>query len=451
MKLTFFGGAESVTGANYMLESGGVEILIDCGLKQGGTFCELDNFNPFSYDPKKVRAVCITHAHIDHTGRLPQLVRFGFSGKIYSTPPTRDFTELLLLDSEHILRKEAERYKKEPIYSVSDVERVHDLWEGVPYHNSFSVGPFEIEFINAGHILGSASVVIKAEGKTIVFSGDLGNIPTPFIKGTEYITQADYALIESAYGGRIHEDVDKREEIIETMVKKAVKNKGVIMIPAFALERTQEMIYVMNNLVEEKRIPRIPVFIDSPLAIKLTAVYQKYSKNSMYFAESAIEQIKGGDAIFNFPGLSLSLTRHESMAIADITPPKIIIAGSGMSHGGRIIHHEKKYLSDPNNMILLVGYQAEGSLGRKIVNGEKFVKILGEDIPVLAQVESIGGYSAHADQLQLLDWIEKMKQSVKQVFVVQGESDESSILAEKAKRDLGVNATVPKSGQVVEL
>ncbi len=451
MKLTFFGGAESVTGANYMLESGGVKILVDCGLKQGGVFCEIDNFNPFSYNPEEISAVFVTHAHIDHTGRLPQLVKCGFKGRIYSTPPTRDFAEMLLLDSQHILRKEAERSKRETMYDESDVERMRSLWDGIPYRQSFSIGPFEITFINAGHVLGSASVVIKTEGKTIVFSGDLGNIPTPFIKGTEYIENVDYALIESVYGGRVHEGSDSREELIETTIKEVVRDKGVVIIPAFALERTQEMIYLMNNLVEQKRVSRIPVFIDSPLAIKLTAVYQKYSKNPMYFKDETISQIKGGDAIFNFPGLSLCLTRQESMAIASVLPPKIIIAGSGMSHGGRVIHHEKRYLSDPQNAILFVGYQAEGSLGRKILDGEKFVTILGENIPVLAKVKSIGGYSGHADQPQLLQWINAMKDTVKRVFVVQGESNEASELARKAKADLGVYTSVPKSGDVVEL
>jgi len=434
-----------------MLESGDVKILIDCGLRQGGTFCELDNFEPFAYDPKDVTAVLVTHAHIDHTGRLAQLAKYGFKGKVFSTPPTKDFAELLLLDSEHILKKEAERCNKEPIYSASDVERVHSLWEGILYHEHFSIGPFEIEFVNAGHILGSASIIVKAEGKTIVFSGDLGNIPTPFIKGTEYITHADYALIESAYGGRIHEGADVREQTLEKMINEVVRDKGVVMIPAFALERTQEMIYVINDLVENKRIPRVPVFIDSPLAIKLTAVYQKYSRNSWYFSEEVILQIKGGDAIFNFPGLSLSLTRHQSMAIANVPPPKIIIAGSGMSHGGRIVHHEKRYLSNSNNVILLVGYQAQGSLGRKILDGDKFVEILGEEISVLAKVKSIGGYSAHADQPQLLKWLLAMKGSVRRVFVVQGESDEALALSEKANSELGINATVPLTGDVVEL
>ena len=448
-----------VTGANYLLEtegnpsnnSGRSAILIDCGLHQGSNFCEAHNFEPFPYKPDEIDAVFVTHAHIDHIGRLPQLYAAGFRGKVYSTPPTKDFAELLLLDSEHILREEAEQKGKPPIYGIPDVLNLMKFWEGVPYHQKIKVQDLDIEFYDAGHILGSASVLIKAENKKIVFSGDLGNTPAPLIKPTEYLVKADYALIESVYGNRIHEDLSLRKDTIEDLIEEVVKTKGILMIPAFALERSQELLFELNELVEHGRIPKMPIFIDSPLAIKLTAVYQKYSRDPNYFNAESIDLIRGGDAIFNFPGLHMTLTTEESKEINSVPPPKIVIAGSGMSQGGRVIHHERRYLSDPASAILFIGYQANGSLGRRILDGAKAVKILGEEVPVRCRVKAIGGYSAHADQPQLLKWLEPMRSSVKKVFVVQGEEDQSLPLAQKIKDELAVSVEVPEAGESVIL
>ncbi|MDI6821063.1 MAG: MBL fold metallo-hydrolase, partial [Patescibacteria group bacterium] len=425
MKLTFYGGAKSVTGSNYLLESEGKKILIDCGLHQGSSYSEAQNFEPFPYKPEEIEAIFVTHAHIDHIGRLPQFYRAGFRGQIFSTPPTKDFGEFLLLDSEHILYEEARKRKKPPLYEISDVVATMALWHKASYHEKIKVGDFsakggpasgwEVEFFDAGHILGSSSIVVTVEGKRIVFSGDLGNNPSPFINSTEYIENVDYALIESVYGNRIHEDVNKRKEVLEDLIEETVKRGGVFMIPAFALERTQEMIFELNELVENGRIPRAPVFIDSPLAIKLTAVYQKYSENPLYFNSESIRLIKKGDAIFNFPGLRMTLTTEQSKDINNVPSPKIIIAGSGMSNAGRILHHELLYLSDPKSAILIIGYQARGSLGRGLLEGAKTVKIFGETVPVKCKIESISGYSAHADQNQLLKWVEPMRLNVKKV------------------------------------
>ncbi len=451
MKLTFAGGAGTVTGANYLLESGSTLILVDCGLHQGGNFCESSNFSPFIYEPSGVSAVFVTHAHIDHTGRLPQLVKHGFRGTVYSTPPTRDFAELLLLDSEHLLREDALKCNEEPLYSASDVTRLRSLWEGVSYHDPVTVGPFTVEFVNAGHVLGSSSLIVSVEGKRIVFSGDLGNIPAPFITSTEFIEQADYALIESAYGNRVHENLDTRKDELKRDILENIRKKGTLLIPAFALERTQEMLFELNDLIERQQVPKIPVFVDSPLAIKLTAVYQRYSSDPDYFSGDAIKLIRGGDAIFDFPGLTMCLTTEESKAINDVPGPKVVIAGSGMSQGGRIIHHERRYLSDSNSSVLFVGYQAAGSLGRRILDHERIVRIQGEETPVLATVHAISGYSAHADRPQLLAWIEPMAKSLKSVFVVQGDADQSEPLAREITSEFKIPARVPSLGEILVL
>ncbi|MBI2604214.1 MAG: MBL fold metallo-hydrolase, partial [Candidatus Harrisonbacteria bacterium] len=441
MRMTFYGGVKVVTGANYLVESGDTRILIDCGMHQGSNFCEKHNFEPFPYEPKSIHAVFVTHAHIDHIGRLPKLHRDGFRGAVYSTPPTRDFSELMLIDSEHIIIEDAKKFKKEPIYNIQSVNDIMSVWEGIPYHTTVRVGPFTVTLYNAGHILGSSLILVEAEGKKVLFSGDLGNSPAPIIGNAESLSDADAVVVESTYGNRIHEPSNTRKEALEDVIEDTVKNSGVLMIPAFAMERTQELLFEINNLAEQGRIPRVPIFIDSPLAIKLTAVYKKYE---MYFDEAARAMIGRGDAIFNFPGLHTTLTTEESKTINEIAPPKVIIAGSGMSNGGRILHHEARYLPDPNSTIIFVGYQSVGTLGRMILDGAKEVKIFGEKVPVRCRVQAIPAYSAHADQPQLLAWLAPLRASAKIVFVVQGEGEASKALAQKIKDELALSAVVPE-------
>lgn len=448
MKLTFYGAVQLVTGSNYMVESGDTKIMIDCGLSQGSNFCERLNYEPFQYKPAEVAAVFITHAHIDHTGRLPKLYKDGFRGTIYSTPPTRDFSELLLIDSEHVLIDEAKKLKKPPLYDIGMVNGAMDLWKGIAYHETVNIGPFKVTLFNAGHILGSANILVEAEGKRIVFSGDLGNTPAPIIGPTEPMAQADYCVIESTYGDRLHEGVDQRKEALEDMIEDIAKTRGTLMIPAFAMERTQELLFEINNLSMQGRIPRMPIFLDSPLAIKLTAVYKKYES---YYDASTQALVGSGDAIFNFPGLKTALTTEESKAINDVPPPKVIIAGSGMSNGGRILHHEQRYLPDPNSAILFIGYQGKGTLGRQLLDGASVVKIFGEEVLVHCKKVSIPGYSAHADQAQLLAWLSPMRESLKKVFVVQGEEGASEALQQKIKDDLAVTALIPELNQSYDI
>ncbi|MEK7554422.1 MAG: MBL fold metallo-hydrolase [Patescibacteria group bacterium] len=472
MNITFHGGAKMVTGANYVIEHEGVSIAIDCGLHQGSAFCEKHNWESFPYDPSKLTAVFVTHAHIDHTGRLPQLVKRGFRGKVYSTPPTRDAAILLLEDSDHLLAEEAERFGKPPIYEAGDIVALHARWETVEYHTPISVGPFTVTFFSAGHILGSAFIMVEFQTKlgrkeTVVFSGDLGNSPTPLIGSREELPKhPDYLVLESTYGDRAHEDLAARKEILEDLVEDTVKRRGVLMIPAFAMERTQEILYELNDLAEAGRIPRIPIFLDSPLAIKLTDVYRKYDRYLTHPVRSR-PPAKSGTAtaalgrpasngddrahLFRFPGLTMTETTEASKAINSVPAPKIIIAGSGMLHGGRILHHAKRYLPDPKSTLLLIGYQAAGSIGRQIFEGASHVRIHHEDVPVAARVKAIGGYSAHADQPQLLGWVRPARESLRRVFLVQGEPMAADALARKIVDEFAVAAEVPDLGDTREL
>jgi metallo-beta-lactamase family protein len=450
MKLTFVGGAGRVTGSCYLLEEGKGKIIIDCGLNQGDRFSEEENYEPFGFKPSEIDAVFITHSHIDHIGRLPKLVKEGFKGAIYSTAPTKDEAYELLLDARHLMEKEAPEGKP-MLYEVSDIDDARDHWKTLHYHQFLKIKDFGIELYNSGHVLGSASVKVTVGDKIIVFSGDLGNIPASLVKDTEYIPKADYALIESAYGNRVHESVLERKSILEDLIEDTFKSGGILMIPAFAMERTQELLFELNDLVKNKRIPRVPIFIDSPLAIKLTGIYQKYSGDKEFFDTEALMMMKNGGNIFNFPGLRFTLTKEESKEINQVPPPKVIIAGSGMSSGGRILHHEIRYLPDEKSTLLFVGYQSSGTLGRRMIDGAKSVRIMGQDVSVRCRMRAIGGYSAHADQPLLLKWVSSMKDGIKKVFVVQGEPDQSQPLADKIRDNFAADAIVPEKGQVFEL
>ena len=453
MELTFFGAAQEVTGSSYLLETPNTKILIDCGLLQGGRFVNPENYEPFPFDVTGIDALFVTHAHIDHTGKIPKLHKDGFRGKIYSTAPTKDFSELLLLDSEHLLHRDAVEQNIPPIYDINDINEVMKLWEKVSYHETIHLKDFAVEFFDAGHILGSAFIVVteKATGKRVAFSGDLGNQPAPLVKDTEQLEQADYLLIESTYGDRVHDNPGTRRDRLEDVIEDAMRLNGVLLIPAFAMERTQELLYELDGLVENGRVPGAPVYVDSPLAIKLTAIYKKYSQDPMYFDDEAIKQAKAGMEFFNFPRLRFTLTTEQSKSINDAPMPKIIIAGSGMSNGGRILHHELRYLSNPNSTILFIGYQAKGTLGRTILDGAPLVRVLGEEVPVRCKMATISGYSAHADQPLLLQWIHPMRQSLKKLFVVHGDIDQMVPFAQKVRDEFAIDAVIPTHGMKVTL
>ena len=447
--LGFFGGVGSVTGANFLLDTGKAAILVDCGLIQGDRFAQTANVDPFVYDPADVDVLLVTHAHADHIGRIPKLVRDGFKGKIYSTLPTMTLVNVMLRDAYKIMLYEEEKYGTERLYEQEDIDAALMLWEGVAYEDEIKL-PDDITatFTDAGHILGSAMVNLTRNGKKIVFTGDIGNVPQPLLNPPVIPKDYDYMVMESVYGDRQHEQVEERTELLKHYIEDTQKKHGTLIIPAFSLERTQGMLLEINNLVESGAIEPLPVFLDSPLAIAVTEMYRKYT---MYLKDEVREQIEGGDDIFAFEGLSFTHTVKDSMEIAKVPGPKVIIAGSGMSHGGRILGHEKRYLEEKNTTLLLVGYQAVGSLGRLLHDGAKKVKIDNEDVHVRAQVARIRGYSGHADRDQLIGLVAEGGEKAKQVFVTMGEERSSLFLVQRLRDYLGVNAIAPSLNQEIDI
>lgn len=475
LKIKFCGGVGTATGANFLLTgprhdssknpagelTREFKILVDCGLEQGDTRSETFNKSDFMYDPASVDLLLVTHAHTDHIGRIPKLVRDGFRGTIYSTLETRAITELMFADALKLLTMEAARHDAQPLYQEEDVYKALSLWKTIEYHKPFELHPgYSVFLKDAGHVLGSSMFELTVTDETgefskggakikrkIVFTGDLGNSPAPLLRDTEDITDADYLLMESVYGDRNHEDRGERVEKLQDAIIANYKRGGVLLMPVFALEKTQELLYEINELLKDKKIPVCPIYLDAPLAIKLTEVYEHLSKNFNSTAQADLKK----DDIFQFPGLKISATAQDSMAIAHMPSPKIIMAGSGMSSGGRIQHHEAHYLTNPNNTILFTGYQAANTLGRLIRDGAPEVMIHGEPVRIKARVEHIDGYSSHKDMDHLVEFVSKTAETVKKVFVVMGESKSSLFLVQRLRDYTGVNAVHPTEGDEVIL
>lgn len=447
--LHFYGGAGNVTGSNFLLESGGVRALIDCGLTQGKDSAEGMNWEKFPFDPATIPFLFVTHAHIDHIGRIPKLMKDGFTGRIISTDATKALAEPLLLDAVELLEHEAEKHSREPLYTKDDIAKAMRHWEGTSYHTKIEVGEgITAEFLNAGHILGSSMIRFEREGKTLVFTGDLGGGNSPLLSETEDITGATYAVMESVYGDRVRTTDDNRREELEDMIEDTVGKGGTLLIPAFSTERTQDLLFEVRALMTEKRVPSVPVYIDSPLASKITAAYQAHPS---YFSTAMEERIKGGEKIFEFPELKFVEDVEESSRVSTLAGPKIIIAGSGMSNGGRVHMHQEHMFNDPDSTLLIVGYQAAGSLGRRLIEGDRNVFLRGKKIHVRCNIKAIYGYSAHMDGEQLLEFVNKTGKSLQEVFVVMGEPSSASFLAQRIRDYLGIKATTPEAGERAEI
>ena len=465
IKLQFLGGAGNVTGSRHLLEINGARVLVDCGF-----FQERDlqgrNWEPFVFDPASVDAVAPTHGHLDHCGLLPKLVRDGFKGPIFATSATADIAEIVMRDAAHIQAEDAafkkrrhekegrtSKYGYEPLFTAQDVERVIPLLTKVSFGDTRKVAQgVTLEFSRAGHILGSASVRVTGErhGKTrsVVFSGDIGRPDTPILRDPVPFDSGDIVCMESTYGNRVHKKATSISETLVRVIRAAVKARGNIVIPSFAIERTQELLYRLGNLLRAGEIPSLPVFVDSPMAVRVTEVFRRHPE---LFDVETQALLESGAHPCDFEGLHLTRSVEESKALNTRPGTSIIIAGSGMCTGGRIKHHLRNNLERPESTILFVGYQAYGTLGRKILEGAREVRLFGEMKSVLARIEKVNGMSAHADQHELVAWLKGQKAPPEQVFMIHGETAAAQSLADRVKRELQIPARVAKYQETVDL
>lgn len=465
IRLQFLGAAGNVTGSSYLLEAGGKRLLIDCGLYQERDFRNR-NWDPFPVDPASVDAVLLTHAHADHSGLLPKLVRDGFRGPIYCTAPTADITGIILRDSAKIqeedIRQKAKRHEREgrtgafplePFYTIEDAERAIRFLEVVREGPPLVLGDgVEVTFHVAGHILGSAMIQVRVkagtESRTILFSGDIGRWGTPILKDPTCFEQADYVICESTYGNRLHESAESVPAKLERVINETRARGGNIIIPAFAVERTQEILYQLSGLLDAKRIPRLPTFVDSPMAMRVTEVFQRHRE---CFDAEMMELLRQGRHPCDFPGLTMTRTADESKSINRMQGSVIVMAGSGMCEGGRIKHHLINNISRAESTILFVGYQAVGTLGRVILERPAEVRILGQTYPVAARIAKINGFSGHADRDELLRWLGALKSPPRRLFLTHGEASVRDEFAQTVRGRFDWNVSTPGYLDAVDL
>lgn len=442
-KLTFHGGAGFVTGANFLLDTGDKRILIDCGTQEQDNMCDTVNTAPFPYDPQTIDALIVTHAHQDHIGRIPRLVRAGYRGPIYSTKATRDLSAAMFSDALTVMRTHAREHGCDVLYESEHIAQTLTQWEGEDYHAPFSIGDATVELFDAGHILGSSLVKLSRGDRSVLFTGDLGNTPEPLLQDTEHPQGVQYLVMESVYGDRVHEGRAERKEALRQIVEAARAKGGVLLIPSFSIERTQILLFELNEMIEEGKMQPIPVYLDAPLATKVTDIFRAYPN---LFNEHVRAHFSQGDDPFSFPGLKVTVNKGESRDIHETDNPKIIIAGAGMSGGGRVRLHEQEYLGSEKTTLLFVGYQAPGTLGRRLLDSDKRITIDGTPITVRADIVQLSGYSGHADRDQLVDFVEHVGEKLKTVFITMGEPRSSLFLAQRIKDFLGISTIVPEKG-----
>ena len=473
MKITFLGATKIVTGSNFLVEAAGKKFLVDCGMYQGRAELEEDNYNPFEFNPAEIDFMLLTHAHIDHSGRIPKLYNDGFKGTIYAHKATCDLCSIMLPDSGHIQEMESEwknkkRQRKgekplEPLYTAEDAINCLELFLPIKYDEIIPIDEnIYVRFNDAGHMLGSSIIEVwaKEDGKETkaVFSGDIGNNDIPLLNSPTMIENCDYLVMESTYGSRLHMKNDEKAEMFLNIVSETIDNGGTVVIPSFAVGRTQEILYELNKIKEKrndeefkrkyKTLMSVPVYVDSPLAISATEIFRE---NTDLFEDEIREAMERGDNPLEFPGLKFARTADESKALNESQEPSIIISASGMCDVGRIKHHLKHNIWNPKNTILFVGYQAPGTLGHQIVNGAEKVKIFGEEFAVNARIEYIEGYSGHADQEWLMNFIYSFITKPKHIFLVHGEEESQEVLKNKILEETGIGVSIPEFGETYEL
>jgi metallo-beta-lactamase family protein len=457
IKLRFLGAAQNVTGSRHILEANGVRLLIDCGLYQERHFRER-NWNPFPIPPADINAVLLTHAHLDHCGLLPKLVKEGFNGKIYCTSATAELAQIILLDSAKIQEEDAaykrKRHAKQgrkgpfpevPLYTSEDAQACFPLFSSVKYKEVVPFGDgVEVAFYDAGHVLGSSIIRAKVrwngQERIILFSGDIGRPNRPIICDPTVFDAADYILVESTYGNRLHDEAVDVKKIIGDVINSTKKAGGNIIVPSFALERSQEILYYVKELLLEKTIPSLKIFLDSPMASRITEVFKRHSE---LFDDQMTGFIRNFGSPFNLPQVEMAGNAEQSKAINNIKGTVMVIAGSGMCTGGRIKYHLANNISRPQSSIMFVGYQAVGTLGRQIVEGAKKVRILGQQYTVKANIVQVHGFSAHADRYELLNWLKGLQSPPRRIFVVHGETESASDFGDYLKQQTGWDVSVP--------
>jgi metallo-beta-lactamase family protein len=458
-KLSFLGAARTVTGSQYLVDSNGTRVMVDCGMFQGEKALRLANWAEPTFDVASVKALVLTHTHIDHIGRVPRLVKQGFRGRIYCTPPTLELAELLLKDSAHLQKEDAEYFNRKgytkhapalPLYDEADVEEALQLFEALPYGSERELGPsMRFTFVDAGHILGAASVDLRVreDGRDtrLLFSGDVGRFETVLVKDPHLAQDADYVIIESTYGNRLHEKTSVLDDL-EAITKRTFARGGVLVVPAFAVSRAQQMIYLFDELVTAGRLRHFPIHLDSPMAVDATRIYSRFPD----YHRVTLAGI-GGRSLLYGKWVLHHKTREESEALNKVKGPAVIISSSGMLAGGRILHHCRVRLPHAENTLLITGYQAATTLGRTLLDGAKLVRIHKQEVPVQAEVAELHGMSGHADADELMRWLSGVAQPPRCVFVTHGEEESAMALSERIRKERGFKTHVPMMNETADL